>query len=62
MWKCFNILPARLASLLQVQEKFRKCRNSKLNFSSSCFIVDDNNVKIVWLHVVVFSEYDILHF
>ena len=29
---------------------------------SSCFIADDNHVKIVWLHVVVFSEHVILHF
>ena len=29
---------------------------------SSCFIVDDSHVKTVWLHLVVFSEYDIIHF
>ena len=51
-----------LASLFQVQEKLKACRNSKLNFSSSCFIADDSHVKTVWLHVVVFSEHDILHF
>ena len=37
-----------LASLFQVQEKFKPCRNSKLNFSSSCFNVNDSHVKIVW--------------
>ena len=36
--------------------------NSKGNFSSSFFIVDNTQVKKVWLHVVVFSEHDILHF
>ena len=51
-----------LASLFQVLEKLKGCRSSKLNFSSSCFIADDNRVKIVWLHVAVFSEHDILHF
>ena len=51
-----------LASLFQVQEKLKACRGSKLNFSSSCFIADDSHLKIVWLHVVVFSEHDILHF
>ena len=50
------------ASLFQVQEKVKACGNSKWNFSSSCFIADDSHVKIVWLHVVVFSEHDILHF
>ena len=51
-----------LASLFQVQEKLNERRSSKLNFLSSCFIAYDSHVKIVWLHVVVFSEYDILHF
>ena len=51
-----------LASLFQVQEKLKTCRSSKLNFSSSCFIADDSHVKTVWLHVVVFSKHDILHF
>ena len=35
---------------------------TRTSFSSSCFIADDNHVNIVWLHVVVFSEHDILHF
>ena len=51
-----------LASLFQVQEKLKACRNSKLNFLSSCFTVDGSHVKIVWLRVVVFSEHFILHF
>ena len=51
-----------LASLLQVQEKLRASRGSKLNFSSNCFIADNSRVKIVWLHEVVFCEHDILHF
>ena len=52
-----------LASLFQVQEKLKACRNSKLKFLSSCFIADDSYVKIVWLNVVLFSnKHDILHF
>ena len=62
-----------LASLFQVQEKLKAYRSFKLNFSSSCFIVDVSHVNIIWLHVVVFvniiwlhvvvfSEHDILHF
>ena len=52
----------KLASLFQVKEKLKACRSSKLKFSNSCFLVDDRHVKIVWLHVVVFSEHGILHF
>ena len=51
-----------LPSLFQVQEKLKACGSSKLNFSSSCFIADSSHVKILWLHPVVFSEHDILHF
>ena len=51
-----------LPSLFQVQEKLKVCRSSKLNFSSNCFVAHDSHVKIVWLHVVVFSKHDILHF
>ena len=51
-----------LASLMQVQEKLRASRGSKLNFSSNCLIADNSRVKIVWLHEVVFCEHDILNF
>ena len=44
------------------KKKMKLCRSSKLNFSSSCFIVDGSHVKVLWLHVVVFSEHDVLHF
>ena len=52
----------KLASLFQVQEKLKACRNAKWNFLSSCFIAEDSHVKIVGLHVVVSSKHDILHF
>ena len=32
------------------------------NISSRYFIDDDSHVKILWLHIVVFSEHDISHF
>ena len=51
-----------LASLFPVQEKLKAHRSSKLAFSGNCFIADDSHVKIVWLHVVVFSEHDNFHF
>ena len=51
-----------LTSLFQVQEKLKACMSSKINISSSCFIADDSHVKVVWLHVAVFSQLDILNF
>ena len=51
-----------LASLFQVQQKLEERRSSKLNFSRSYFIANDSHVKIVWLHVAVFSEHEILQF
>ena len=62
MSKCHNILQTRTSILFQVQKKLKACRSSKLNFLSSCFIADDGHVKIVWLHVVVFSKHDNLRF
>ena len=62
---CWNVTifyRQELVSLFQVQEKLKACRSSKLNFSSSCFIADDSHVKIVWLHVVVFSKHDVFLF
>ena len=63
--KCRNVTifyQQERASLVQVQEKLKACRSSKLNISSSCFIADDNYVKTLWLHVLVFSKHGILHF
>ena len=51
-----------LASLFQVQNKLNACQNSKFNFLSSCFTANDNHITIVWLHVAVSGECDILNF
>ena len=62
---CWNVTifhQQELASLFQVQEKLKASRNSKLNFSGSCFIANDSHVKIVCLHVEVFDKHDVLHF
>ena len=48
-----------LASLLKVQGKLKACRNSKWNFSCSCFVTNYSHVEVVWL--VVFSGQDILN-
>ena len=37
-------------------------RVQKLNFSSSFFTSDCCHLKIVWLHVLAFTEHDVLHF
>ena len=51
-----------LASLFQMQENLRACRNSEYSFSSNCFIANDSHIKIIYLNVVVFNEHDILRF
>ena len=45
-----------LVSLFQVQEKLKDSKNSKCSFNA------DDSHKILWLYVVVFSEYNILKF
>ena len=62
MLKRHNILPTRTSFFIQLQEKLKAWRSSKLNFLSSCFIANDSYIKIVWLNIVVFSKHDILHF
>ena len=62
MLKRHNIYQEELVSLFQVQEKLKAYKFSKSNILKSCFVTDDSHVKIVWLHAVVFSEHDILHF
>ena len=61
-WNVTILYRQELVSLFEVREKLKACRSLKLNFSSSCFIADDSHVKIVWLHIVVFIEHNILHF
>ena len=57
-----NSLPTRTSFFIYVQEKFKAHKSSKINFSSSFFIADNSHIKVVWLHVVFFSDHDILHF
>ena len=56
-----KLILCRNATIFYGQELglYFKCRKSKWNFSSSCFIADDSHAKIVWLHVVVFTEREI---
>ena len=61
-WVSFLITLQVRPSVSQVQEKLKVYKISKLDVSSSCFIVNDSHVKIVWLHVAVFSKHNILHF
>ena len=62
MSKCCNILPTRSSFFISSARKLERVKELKKNFSSCCFIAGDSRVKIVWLHVAVFTELDILHF
>ena len=62
MSKRHNILPTRHCFFISSARKIEKVQEFKMNFSSSCFIADDSDIKIIWLHVVDFTEHDILHF
>ena len=60
MSKRHNILPKSTNFFIELQEKLKACKGSKLNFSRSYFIADDGHVKIICRHVAVFSKHDIL--
>ena len=47
---------------IKCTKNWKRTRDSKWNFSSGCFIPDDNHVKIVRLHRIVFTKHDVLHF
>ena len=66
MSKRHNILPTRTSFFISSAGKIESVQEFKIfqatfpvfqNFSSSCFIASDIHVKIIWLHVVVFSEH-----
>ena len=61
MLKRHNILPTRTSFFISSAGKIERVQELKNKFFN-CFIADDSHVKVVWLHVVVFSEHDILHF
>ena len=61
-WNISIIYQQKQNSFFQMQEKLKTCRNSKWNFSCSCFIADDSYVKTVWWHLVAYTEYDTLYF
>ena len=52
----------KLPFSFHLQENLKVCRSLKLDFLSKSSLADDIHVKIEWLHVVAFSEHDILHF
>lgn len=51
-----------LASLYQLQEKLRACRNSKQLFYSSHFIANDIHIKITCPFAVLFNAETIFYF
>ena len=60
--KRHNILPTRTSLIFSTSGKSENVQEFKVKPSSSCIITDDIHVKIVWLHIVVFTKHDILHF
>ena len=63
MSKRHNILPARTNFFISSAKKIARGGGGslKLNFLSF-LIADDSHVQIVWVHVGVFCDHDILHF
>ena len=61
MSKRHNILPTRTSSFVSSAGKIESMQEFKIKLFDSCLIADDSHVKIVWLQVVVFSEYDTLN-
>ena len=62
MSKRHNILPTRTSFFISSAGKIESVQEFKIKLFEQCFIVDDSHVKILWQHVVVFSEHDILSF
>ena len=58
----YKNLPTGASFFISSAGKIGSVQEFKIKISSSCFVANDSRVKIVWLHVVVFSEYDTLHF
>ena len=59
---CQNVTIFYWQELASWQKKMKAYKSLNLNFFSSCFTAGDSPVKVVWLHVVLFSEHDILYF
>ena len=57
---CSNSVSWFFRAVNKCLSKFKACKNSKLRFSSSCFIVVGHHMKIV-VHKVVLYKDDILH-
>ena len=60
-----NTLSTRTSFIIQGAGKLESVQKFKMKLlASSCFIADESLVKIVWLHVAVFSQVKVysLHF
>ena len=62
MLKCHSILPTRTSFFISIAGKIENVQEFKMKLFESLFIADDSHINIVWLHIIVFSEHDILHF
>ena len=59
-----NVLPTRVSFPISSAGKTESVQKEVQNktFLSNCFVIDGSYGEIVWPHVLVFNEHDILHF
>ena len=61
MSKRHNILPTRTSFFISGAGKIENLKESTVKLFKWLF-TDSSLIKIVWLHLVVFAEHDLLHF
>ena len=62
MYKRHSTLPTRTSFFISSAGEVESVQEFKMKFFEySCFAADDSHVKIIWLYLVVLTEY-ILHF
>ena len=61
MSKRHNLLPTRTSFFTLSAGNIEDVLEFKMKLFEQ-LLIDDSHIKIVWLHVVVFTEQDLLHF
>ena len=61
MSKRHKLLPTRTSFFISDAGKIESDKEFSMKLLDSCFIADDTQVKVVWVHAVIFAEY-LLHF
>ena len=60
MSKRHNILPTRISFFISSSGKMENVQEFKVKLFKYLF-TDCSHIKIVWLHVIVFTEHDLVH-